>query len=180
MGVRVIDLSLLLRHDGTRWCPAQGGKRPEPCQPARRPVAESMPVEPDPSSRRAACSCGALTVTVLGEPVRVSICHCLACQRRTGSVFGAQARFRREQATLEGAAAEYVRVGDSGGKITFHFCPSCGSTVYYELDAIPGFIAVPVGAFADPAFPPPRIAVYGSRAHPWVRIAHAEDMELLG
>ncbi|MFN2470768.1 MAG: aldehyde-activating protein, partial [Gaiellaceae bacterium] len=38
------------------------------------------------SNRHAACSCGQLRLTVEGEPVRVSICHCLACQRRTGSV----------------------------------------------------------------------------------------------
>jgi hypothetical protein len=42
----------------------------------------------------ACCSCGQLQVTTTGEPVRISVCHCLACQRRTGSAFGVQARFR--------------------------------------------------------------------------------------
>lgn len=45
------------------------------------------------TTRTASCSCGQLQIEVQGEPVRVSVCHCLACQRRTGSLFGEQARF---------------------------------------------------------------------------------------
>jgi hypothetical protein len=117
--------------------------------------------------RRASCSCDQLSVTVEGEPVRISMCHCLACQRRTGSAFGIQARFPAERVTIEGSATKFVRVGDSGGRITFSFCPTCGATVYYELDGMPDVIAVPIGAFADPTFPPPRVSVYEDRRHPW-------------
>ena len=56
------------------------------------------------NNRRASCSCGKLSVSTLGEPIRVSICHCLACQKRTGSVFGAQARFPADAVTVEGLA----------------------------------------------------------------------------
>ena len=52
----------------------------------------------------------------------MSICHCLACQRRTGSVFGAQARFRRAEVQIQGESRAYARVGDEGSRITFHFC----------------------------------------------------------
>ena len=95
------------------------------------------------------------------------MCHCLSCQRRTGSVFGVQARFDRDKMTVEGRSAEFVRVGDAAGRITSHFCPTCGSTVYWELDTIPGFVTVAVGAFADPRFPPPRVSVYEERRHSW-------------
>ena len=125
--------------------------------------------------RVASCSCGQLTVTVHGDPVRVSICHCLACQRRTGSVFGEQARFHREGAEIKGESSTYLRVGDSGGRITFHFCPKCGSTVHYMLDGRPELIAIPVGAFADPTFPSPRFSVYEDRKHSWVVVP--EDIE---
>jgi hypothetical protein len=111
-----------------------------------------------------------------GEPVRISICHCLECQRRTGSVFGAQARFLRAQVTaIEGRATQHVRRGDSGEPITFHFCPQCGSTVYWVLDAAPDLIAVAVGAFADPAFPPPRHSVYERRRHGWVTVPESVE-----
>ena len=119
-------------------------------------------------TRRASCSCGQLNVTCEGEPVRVSICHCLECQRRTGSIFGAQARFRRDQVVaIEGRAAEYVRTGDDGNRITFRFCPVCGSTLYWGLSGDPDLFAVAVGAFADPKFPKPTRSVYEFRRHPW-------------
>jgi hypothetical protein len=122
---------------------------------------------PGMATRRASCSCGQLTVEVEGDPVRVSICHCLACQRRTGSVFGMQARWPREQVRIEGDATEYVRISDEGGEErSFFFCPRCGATVYYWIDS--ERIAVPVGAFADPSFPAPRVSVWEERMHPWV------------
>ncbi|WP_146646800.1 GFA family protein [Labilithrix luteola] len=122
------------------------------------------------SSRQAQCSCGQLKVTCQGDPVRVSVCHCLACQKRTGSPFGQQARWSAENVTFEGTSTAFVRTGDSGGTITYRFCPSCGSTVYYEIDKMPGLVAVPVGAFADPSFPGPIISVYEARKHAWVAV----------
>jgi hypothetical protein len=96
------------------------------------------------------------------------MCHCLECQKRTGSVFGVQARWPSDKVTIEGSAREYVRAGDDGGKITFRFCPTCGTTLCWEIDTMPGVIAVAVGAFADPSFAPPKISVYEARKHAWV------------
>jgi hypothetical protein len=98
------------------------------------------------------------------------MCHCLACQQRTGSAFGVQARFRRGQVTIAGRAAEYVRIGDEGGQARFRFCPDCGSTVYWDHAGGEGLVAIAVGAFADPGFPPPTVSVYGTRRHPWVSL----------
>jgi hypothetical protein len=119
-------------------------------------------------NRLASCTCGQLTARVTGDPVRISVCHCLACQRRTGSVFGEQARFPRENITISGKSTEYVRVGDEGGRATIHFCPTCGAIVYYETEGLDKFLTIPVGAFAEPDFPPPRVSVYESRMHGWV------------
>jgi hypothetical protein len=127
--------------------------------------------------RIASCSCGQLRLACAGEPVRVSICHCLECQRRTGSVFAAQARFARDRVTAEGRSTRWSRQGESGGTATFHFCPTCGSTVYWEADGIPGFVTVATGAFADPDFPPPQVSVYEDRQHGWVPAVGALDME---
>ena len=118
------------------------------------------------ATRRASCSCGQLTVEVEGDPVRVSICHCIACQRRTGSVFGVQARWPREQVRIDGDATEYVRAFPTIPTSThFFFCPRCGATVYW---AGPEHIAVSVGAFADPNFPTPHVSVWEDYMHPWV------------
>ena len=119
-------------------------------------------------TRTASCSCGQLQARVEGEPVRVSICHCLACQRRTGGPFAQQARFPREKVDLTGASTAFVRVGGSGARATFHFCPVCGATVWYEADGLEGYVSIPVGAFADPAFPAPTVSVYEESMHAWV------------
>lgn len=127
--------------------------------------------------RTASCSCGQLTATTSVDPVRVSVCHCLACQRRSGSVFATQARFPADAVTIAGTANTFVRVGDEGSRATFHFCPGCGVTVYFVNDAMADSIAIPVGVFADPAFPAPAVSGYEERMHAWVRMP--EDVEHL-
>lgn len=118
--------------------------------------------------RIASCSCGQLAARVAGEPVRISICHCLACQRRSGSVFAAQARFPSDQVTVTGSSTMFTLTGDEGSRANFHFCPVCGATVYYQTEGAGETIAIPVGAFADPLFPTPNVSVYESRMHAWV------------
>jgi hypothetical protein len=127
--------------------------------------------------RTASCSCGKLQAQVASDPIRVTVCHCLACQRRTGSVFGAQARFSSTAVAITGASNEFVRIGDEGSRITFRFCPECGSTVYYTAEGLEAFIAIPVGAFADPKFPSPTVSIYEDRMHSW--IAMPPDIEHL-
>jgi hypothetical protein len=128
-------------------------------------------------TRVASCSCGQLRLNCEGEPVRVSICHCLECQKRTGSVFAVQARFPREAVTIEGRASQWTRTGDSGGSATLNFCPVCGSTVSWQAVEMPDFVAVAVGAFADPNFPPPSVSVYEERLHPWALAAMQAPLE---
>ena len=106
------------------------------------------------TTRRAACSCGQLHLTIEGEPSRISMCHCLECQRRTGAAISNQARFRHEQVTFAGKSTAWMRTAESGNALTFHFCPTCGSTVYWEGEGFPGYVAVAIGNFADPNFPP--------------------------
>ncbi len=125
------------------------------------------------ATRQAACSCGQLHLEVEGEPTRVSVCHCLACQKRTGSAFAVQARFDAGRVTITGRHSEYAGTSDEADKRVhvFHFCPDCGATVFYAGADEADLIAVPVGAFADPSFPPPTQSSYGSRRHPWVELS---------
>ena len=91
-----------------------------------------------------------------------------------------QARFAHQDVTqISGKSTSFTRPGDSGGTVTFHFCPQCGSTVYWELSSVPNVYAVAVGAFADPKFPAPRISVYERRRHHWVDLDGLPDIEHL-
>jgi hypothetical protein len=119
-------------------------------------------------TRHASCSCGQLTATANGDPVRISICHCLACQRRTGGPFAEQARFVRADVTVSGQSISYILTGDEGTSARFHFCPVCGATVFYGPEDCATWIAIPVGAFADPGFPAPTVSIYEERMHRWV------------
>ena len=108
--------------------------------------------------------------------MRVSVCHCLACQQRSGSAFATQARWPSEQVKVEGQSKSWTRIADSGNSITYHFCPDCGSTVHYSGGNFPDLIAIPVGACADPGFPAPKFSVWEARKHPWAQI-YGEDVE---
>jgi hypothetical protein len=77
---------------------------------------------------------------------------------------------------LRGEAKEFRRVADSGREATYKFCPLCGSTIAYTNEDLPGLIAVPLGAFADPTFPAPRFSVYEHRKYAWVEII-GDDVE---
>ena len=124
------------------------------------------------STRRAACSCGQLALTIEGEPVRISMCHCLECQRRTGAVISNQARFRRDQIAFAGQASDWTRTAESGNAVTFHFCPTCGSTVYWGARAFPATSPSPSAISPIPASPlrpslcGRRPATPGWRCHP--------------
>ena len=77
-------------------------------RPSQQPRSQPM------TTRHAACSCGQLHLTIEGEPSRISMCHCLECQRRTGAVISNQARFSREQVTVAGNSTTWVRTAESG------------------------------------------------------------------
>ena len=117
-------------------------------------------------SHQATCSCGQLKLTYDGEITRTAVCYCLECQKRTGSAFGYQTRVETAKISVEGKSTMYQRRAE--GLTTFYFCPTCGTTVYWESDGLPGSTVVAIGAFADPSLPSPTFMVYGNRKHHWV------------
>ena len=120
--------------------------------------------------REASCRCGQLRAVCTGEPVRVSVCHCLFCQKRSGSAFAFQARWPDAQVAVFGAFREWVHVSEDEGRTCFRFCGECGGTLVYVSDGLPGLTAVAVGGFADPDFPTPHYSVYEGRKHAWVEV----------
>ncbi|TMJ46161.1 MAG: GFA family protein, partial [Alphaproteobacteria bacterium] len=97
-----------------------------------------------------------------------SMCHCLDCQRRTGSLFGIAAFFERSAVKLvDDTSKIFTRNSVLGKLVTFHFCPECGSTVFWEPERMPKLIGVAVGAFGDPSFPQPEQSVFTTRKHAW-------------
>lgn len=121
-------------------------------------------------TKQASCSCGALKVVTQGQPLKVSVCHCDACKRRTGSSFGVGVFYASESIEILGPSATFRRLGDSGKSLEFHFCPTCGSTVFWRPDFRPGLTAVALGCFDDAEGLGPSQAVYNESRHPWVML----------
>lgn len=127
----------------------------------------------------ASCCCGQLSLIYADEITKTSICHCFECQKRTGSAFGIQTRLDSSKVLIQGNSTVFQRSGDEEGVASFHFCPQCGSTVYWELDVMPGSTVVALGAFADPTLPSPTFMVYGNRKHHWIEMP-ASAIEYFG
>ena len=118
--------------------------------------------------RIARCHCGELCVIAEGEPDWVYLCHCEACQRRTGTAFHFGASYPKERVRLEGAYKVYQRGADSGSNIRFYFCPTCGSNMYWESDRSPGVCGVAAGAFDGDDLPAPTSSIWEDSMHDWL------------
>jgi hypothetical protein len=122
-------------------------------------------------TRVARCCCGGLRAEVAGgDPTIVAACHCEQCQRRTGSAFGVSAYFPAERVRIVGESKVFARTSDGGHRVETHFCPECGTSVYWEAAFMAGHIGIAAGAFFDPAFPPPTVSAWERSRHPWVAL----------
>ena len=118
------------------------------------------------------------------DPVAVVTCHCDFCQKRTGSAFQVSALFPDAQGigvtgeTKIYNGLEINGVGTTDGdEVSYHFCPTCGSTVFWTIDGRPG-MAIAVGNFADPDFPAPTVELHTPYRHHWVQpVEGAEQFE---
>ena len=70
--------------------------------------------------RNGQCHCGSLRVVAMGDPERVDLCHCKACQRRPGTAFHLGATYLKARVRLEGDRQIYEREADTGYRIRFH------------------------------------------------------------
>lgn len=99
------------------------------------------------------CVCGAVRYATTGEPLRVTVCHCTWCQRRTGTAFAVEPVFEEAQVTLEGELKRYRHVSDESGRwLDQHFCPACGTNIGLTLEWRPGVRIIDAGTFDDPSW----------------------------
>ena len=135
--------------------------------------------EADVVTRTATCGCSRVHVTVEGEPALTAACHCDFCQKRTGSAFGYQAYFTQDQRVeivgetnvYNGSDVDGIE-SQAGREKTpdYHFCPTCGSTVYWTVGDGAGhaLLAIAVGNLVDSDFPSSTREYYTSMRHRWV------------
>lgn len=124
--------------------------------------------------RTATCHCGELVLDCTGEPRKVSMCHCLDCQRRTGSTFSVAVFYARDHVIVEhGTFTSFERPSASGFPVHFHFCPRCGSNLFWHPARMPDLVGVALGGFADPDFPAPEQSAWTGDKHHWIGLPEA-------
>ena len=104
------------------------------------------------SDHEGGCLCGATRYSVTGEPEAVSICHCMFCQRFTGSAFLVEPLFKIADVKFSGAELKtYQQRSDRSKRvITLNFCGNCGTTLFAGFEHRPDTIGMCGGTFDDP------------------------------
>ncbi len=102
------------------------------------------------------CLCGDVRFSIVGEPDRVGICHCLDCRKHHGALFYAAAIFKRDAVTINGETNHYQ------GR---HFCPKCGSSVFAQTG---DETEVHLGAFDQPNQFTPTYEIWCERRENWL------------
>lgn len=122
---------------------------------------------------KASCQCGQLSAEVPGPTPAVVICHCLACQKRTGSPFGEAAYYPHAEVVVTGVSRQFTRPTNAGGTFDQFFCPECGTTVFMRGTKNPDVTGIPIGVFDEPHGMRPVRSVWEDRRHDWVELPEA-------
>jgi hypothetical protein len=121
-------------------------------------------------SREGGCSCGAVRYRLTSDPLFVHCCHCLNCQRQTGSAFVINALIETDRVELLTGDPQAVDVPREGGKTqTIWRCPSCQIAVFSEY-TYPEVRFVRAGTFDDPASVVPDVHIFTRSKLPWVTL----------
>jgi hypothetical protein len=122
---------------------------------------------PDKPFATGQCQCGAVSFTLAAPPVTMGQCHCKDCQRVSGTGHMSNARFRRQDVSVTGETRTYAVTADSGNTSTRHFCPTCGSRLFGENSARPGFMNVTAGVVDDNSWFEPQWIFYKQSQPAW-------------
>ena len=115
------------------------------------------------------CLCGKVRYQLKAMPQTVAICHCLHCQRASGSAFSVNLLLEQGQYEQHGETRVFVDKGDSGLPSHRHFCADCGSPVTTRAGNLPGMVLVKAGTL-DPAQRDgllPQLEIYTDSAWQW-------------
>src|SRR5262249_2004725 len=92
------------------------------------------------------CSCGAVSYQLASAPMFVHCCHCLDCQRQTGSAFVLNALIEADRVeVLSGETQGFPQPTDSGRPHIIHRCPKCGTAMWSTYGGLTAIRFVRVG-----------------------------------
>ena len=119
-------------------------------------------------SREGGCSCGAVRYRLVSEPLFVHCCHCLNCQRQTGSAFVVNLLIEADRVELVSGEPRAVDVPrDDGSRQTIFRCPDC-QVALYSLYGRPEVRFVRGGTLDRPSSVVPDVHIFTRSKLPWV------------
>jgi hypothetical protein len=122
------------------------------------------------SAREGGCSCGAVRYRLASEPMFVHCCHCLNCQRQTGSAFVINLLIEADRVELLAVEPEAVDVPrEDGSAQRIYRCPDCRVAVFSEYGG-PAVKFVRGGTLDQPASVAPDVHIYTRSKLPWVTL----------
>jgi hypothetical protein len=120
--------------------------------------------------REGGCACGEVRYRLASDPLFVHCCHCLNCQRQTGSAFVINLLIEADR--MELSAGEPVRVDvprDDGSTQQIFRCPRCQVAVF-SLYGRPHVRFVRGGTLDDPTGIEPDVHIYTKSKVSWVTL----------
>ncbi|MGB5210758.1 MAG: GFA family protein [Gammaproteobacteria bacterium] len=121
----------------------------------------------EPVFANGSCRCGATRYVIRGEPVLMAQCHCVDCQKASGTGHMSLAFFKEQDVEIAGEPVAYAVNTDSGNQKIFHFCPTCGSRLHGRNTGRPGITVIPVGCLDDTSWFRPQSVVYTKYRQKW-------------
>jgi hypothetical protein len=116
------------------------------------------------------CQCGAISYEAQIDPARVTVCHCLDCQKFSGAPFRASVPATAENLTiLRGSPTVYVKTADSGNRRAQGFCGNCGSSLYSADAEDTKVYMLRLGVIAERDTLPPQRQIWCESALSWSR-----------
>jgi hypothetical protein len=120
--------------------------------------------------REGGCSCGAVRYRLASDPLIVHCCHCLNCQRQTGSAFVINLLLEADRVELLAGEPQSVDVPrDDGSTQRISRCPDCQVAVYSDYGR-PEILFVRGGTLDDPAAIEPDVHIFTRSKLPWVTL----------
>ena len=122
------------------------------------------------AQREGGCTCGEVRYRLGSDPLFVHCCHCLNCQRQTGSGFVINVLMEADRVELLAGEPQAVSVPRSGGKKQKIWrCPTCQIAVYSRYTS-PRIRFVRAGTLDDPSSVEPDVHIFTRSKLPWVTI----------
>ncbi|MEE4192733.1 MAG: GFA family protein [Halieaceae bacterium] len=122
------------------------------------------------SSARGCCQCGQVQLNLSGAPLFIYVCHCLDCQKRTGSAFSMGLVMAADHVAVAGDLTPWTRTSDDGHSNTRHSCSQCGNIIYGDSSATPGLWKLQAGLLEDTSQLRPNIHLWTRRKQAWVTL----------